>query len=39
VSIFGCPQLSFRIGDFFTKDEDDIKPKENVSILAWMIKE
>lgn len=39
VSIFGCPQLSFRIGDFFTKDGDDIKQKENVSILAWMIKE
>lgn len=39
VSIFGCPQLSFRIGDFFTKNGDDIAPKTEVSMLAWMIKE
>ena len=39
VSIFGCPQLSFRIGDFFTKDGDEIVPKTQVSMLAWMIKE
>lgn len=39
VSIFGCPQLSFRIGDFFTKKGDDVVSKTDVSILAWMIKE
>lgn len=39
VSIFGCPQLSFRIGDFFDKRGNDIVPKTDVSILAWMIKE
>ena len=39
VSIFGCPQLSFRIGDFFDKKGNDIVPKTDVSILAWMIKE
>lgn len=39
VSIFGCPQLSFRIGDFFDKKGDDIVPKTDVSVLAWMIKE
>ena len=39
VSIFGCPQLSFKIGDFFEKHGDDIVSKTDVSILAWMIKE
>jgi len=39
VSIFGCQQLSFRIGDFFKLENGDIVPKKNVSVLAWMIKE
>ena len=39
VQIFGCPQLSFRMGDFFTRDGDEVKPKQDVSVLAWMIKE
>lgn len=39
VSIFWCPQLSFRIGDFFTKKGNDITAKTEVSMLAWMLKE
>jgi len=44
VSIMGCPQLSFRIGDFYTMPESgsarnlaSLKPRKG-SILAWMIK-
>lgn len=43
VSIMGCPQLSFRIGDFFTKPEDgannlaSLEPI-NGSVMAWMLK-
>ena len=39
VNIFGCPQLSFKIGDFFVKKNGDVVPKADVSMLAWMIKE
>lgn len=39
VSLFGCPQLSFRIGDFYTERDGKVVKKDNVSILAWMIKE
>jgi hypothetical protein len=39
VSLFGCPQLSFRIGDFYTEKDGKIVKKDEVSILAWMIKE
>lgn len=39
VSIFGCPQLSFRIGDFFNKRGDELVSKKDVSMLAWMLKE
>jgi len=44
VSIMGCPQLSFRIGDFYTMPDSgsarnlaSLKPRKG-SILAWMIK-
>ena len=43
VSIMGCPQLSFRIGDFYSIPEEGAKQmgdfkEEAGSILAWMIK-
>lgn len=44
VSIMDCPQLSFRIGDFYTMPESgsarnlaSLKPRKG-SILTWMIK-
>jgi hypothetical protein len=44
VSIMGCPQLSFKIGDFFTmpdtgaaKNLASLEPR-NGTIMAWMIK-
>lgn len=39
IEMFGCPQLSFRLGDFYEIDGSDIKQKQNVSVLAWMLKE
>ena len=36
ISILGCPQLSFDTSDFIN---DDGSAKENVSVLAWTIKE
>lgn len=43
VSIANCPQLSFRIGDFYTVEKnanDQLVPTPitNASVLAWMLK-
>ena len=43
VSIMGCPQLSFRIGDFYSIPEEGARQmgdfkEEAGSVLAWMIK-
>lgn len=43
VSIMGCPQLSFRIGDFYSIPETGARQmgdfkEESGSVLAWMIK-
>lgn len=38
VSIMGNSQLSFKVSDFFTKDEHgDLKDRDEVGVLAWMI--
>lgn len=39
VSMYGCEELSFTVGDFYTMKNGQIKAKEDVSLLAWMIKE
>ena len=39
VEFLGCPQLSFRLGDFYKKQGKGFASKKNVSILAWMLKE
>jgi hypothetical protein len=43
VSIMGCPQLSFRIGDFYAVPEGGAEEfgdltEQRGSVLAWMIK-
>lgn len=44
INILGCPQLSFKVSDFYEKADDAdetgyaLKAKENVSIFAWMLK-
>lgn len=39
VSMYGCEELSFTVGDFYTMKNGQLKAKEDVSLLAWMIKE
>ena len=39
LSLFGCPQLSFRVGDLATVGKNGkITAKKNISYLSWMIK-
>lgn len=40
ISILGCDQLSFRIGDFFEQVNGKMKSRsDGVSVMAWMLSE